>query len=85
MSFTKEFAMSINMDGFASAGHFAKFDPHVSMESRVAVVKIQCRCCGFEPEEAVVPPRICPKCHSRSWERYARPGGILANADRYQS
>jgi predicted Zn-ribbon and HTH transcriptional regulator len=75
--------MSINMEKFASVGHFAKFDPHVSVEARVAVVKMQCHCCGFEPDEGVVPPRICPKCHSRSWERYARPGGILDNADRF--
>ena len=77
--------MSINMENFASNGHFVRFDPYVSTESRVAVVKVQCRCCGFEPEGAVVAPRICPKCHSRSWELYARPRGILENADRYTS
>jgi len=77
--------MSINMESFASAGHFAKFDPYLSSATRVAVVKVQCRCCGFEPEEAVVAPRICPKCHSRSWEQYARPGGTLENADRYSA
>jgi hypothetical protein len=75
--------MSINMESFAAAGHFAKFDPHVSTLSRISVMTIQCRCCGFEPEEAVVAPRICPKCHSRAWEQYARPGGILENADRH--
>jgi hypothetical protein len=77
--------MSINMESFASAGHFARFDPHISPVARIAVVTVQCRSCGFEPEEAVIAPRICPKCHSRSWEHYARPGGILANADRYSA
>jgi len=75
--------MSISMDNFASAGHFAGFDPHLHTAPPVAVVRLQCRCCGFEPEGAVVPPPICPKCHGRSWERFARPGGILENADRY--
>lgn len=75
--------MSINMESFASFGHFARFDPYFSPEPSVAVVKVQCRCCGFEPEEAVIAPKICPKCHARAWERYARPGGTLANADRF--
>jgi hypothetical protein len=75
--------MSINMESFASFGHFAKFDPYASIQPGASVVKLQCRCCGFEPEGTLIAPSICPKCHSRSWERYARPGGILANADRY--
>ncbi|MGD0770200.1 MAG: hypothetical protein ABSB42_18615 [Tepidisphaeraceae bacterium] len=75
--------MSISMDNFASDGHFATFDPHLHAAPRVAVATVQCRCCGFEPEGAVVPPPICPKCHGRSWERLARPRGILENADRY--
>jgi hypothetical protein len=77
--------MSISLDNLASEGHFASFDPHVPLAPRVAVVIVQCRCCGFEPDEAVVPPPICPKCHGRSWERIPRPGGILKNADRYRS
>jgi hypothetical protein len=75
--------MSISMDQFAAEGHFAKYDPHLTATARVSVMKVECRCCGFEPEGAVVPPRICPKCHSRSWSRFAKPGGILENADRY--
>ena len=75
--------MSINMESFAAKGHFATFDPYLQVQPRVAVSKVQCRCCGFEPEESVIPPRICPKCHARSWERFAKPGGILENADRY--
>jgi len=49
------------------------------------VFHLQCRCCGFEPEDTVVPPRLCPKCHGQSWERFAKPGGILENADRYSA
>ena len=74
--------MSISMDSFASEGHFARYEPHAVFAPPVNVMKVECRCCGFEPENAVVPPRICPKCHSRAWERFARPGGILENAER---
>jgi predicted Zn-ribbon and HTH transcriptional regulator len=59
--------MSISMENFASHGHFAKFDPHSSASPRMAVMTVQCRCCGFEPECAITPPRVCPKCHSQSW------------------
>jgi Zn finger protein HypA/HybF involved in hydrogenase expression len=76
--------MSISMEKFAAEGHFATFDPYRESTHRVAVLKLQCRCCGFEPEqEMVVAPRICPKCHGQSWERFAKPGGILENAERY--
>ena len=38
---------------------------------------------GFEPDGVVTPPRLCPKCHGESWERFAKPGSILDNANRY--
>lgn len=75
--------MSIGMDRFASEGHFATYDPFKAPE-RAMIFQVQCRSCGFEPEDVVVPPRCCPKCHGESWERYAKPGSILVNADRYQ-
>jgi hypothetical protein len=75
--------MSISMEGFESHGHFAAYDPHQHHTGRITVFRLECRCCGFEPEDTVVAPRICPKCHSHSWERTARPGSILENADRY--
>lgn len=75
--------MSISMDRFASHGSFATYDPFAVTTTRVAVFQLQCRCCGFEPEGAVTPPRLCPKCHGNSWERFARPGSILDNANRY--
>jgi hypothetical protein len=74
--------MSIGMDSFASEGHFATYDPFRSSQ-RVNVFTLQCRCCGFEPEDVVVAPRVCPKCHGESWERFAKPGSILMNANRY--
>ena len=75
--------MSISMEPFASAGHFATYDPFRAAPQTVAVFRMQCRSCGFEPDDTVVAPPLCPKCHSKSWERYTRPGSILANANRY--
>lgn len=75
--------MSISMERFASEGHFATYDPFTNSQSRIMVFQLQCRSCGYEPEEVVVAPKICPKCHGNSWERFARPGSILQNAERY--
>ncbi len=75
--------MSISMDRFASQGQFATYDPFAKAPQRVAIFTLQCRHCGFEPEDAVVAPRLCPKCHGQSWERFAKPGSILENAERY--
>jgi hypothetical protein len=71
------------MERFGSDGHFASYDPQQHLPQRVSVFLLQCRACGFEPDDVVRPPKICPKCHSEAWERYARPGSILQNADRY--
>ncbi|HET6246094.1 MAG TPA: hypothetical protein VFE47_00200 [Tepidisphaeraceae bacterium] len=75
--------MSISMERFGSEGRFATYNPHPAMSARATVFKLQCRSCGFEPENPVTPPRLCPKCHGESWERFARPGSILDNAERY--
>ena len=75
--------MSISMERFASEGRFATYDAFRSVPKRVDVFQLQCRCCGFEPDAFVTPPRACPKCSGESWERFARPGSILENAQRY--
>lgn len=75
--------MSISMERFESRGLYATFDPFNRERIRVTVFQLQCRCCGYEPEDAVVAPKICPKCHGESFERFARPGSILDNANRY--
>jgi uncharacterized OB-fold protein len=74
--------MSIGTEHWASEGVFATYDPFKSA-SRVTIFRIQCRSCGYEPDDAMVTPRTCPKCHGDSWERFAQPGSILSNADRY--
>ena len=76
--------MSISFEPFASHGHFPTYDPvHAEAARPVMVFQLQCRSCGFEPEDNVVAPRLCPKCHSNSWERFPRPGSILDNSARY--
>ena len=76
--------MSISMEKFSSDGQFASYDPFQSPVKRVSMFHLQCRRCGFEPEDAVVAPRICPKCHGAAWERFTRPGSILENAHRFE-
>ena len=75
--------MSISTESLSSAGHFATYDPNQHLPRRVMIFTAQCRACGYEPEDPVRPPSICPKCHGESWERFARPGSILENAQRY--
>lgn len=76
--------MSISMDRFESTtGHFPTYDLFQNAVQRVMVFQVQCRSCGFEPDDVVSPPSICPKCHGESWERFAKPGSILDNANRY--
>lgn len=75
--------MSISVERFGSEGRFATYNPFPSVSDRAVVFQLQCRCCGFEPEGVVTPPKLCPKCHGESWERFARPGSILDNAQRY--
>jgi hypothetical protein len=75
--------MSISMERFASDGRYATYDPFRTTPPRVEVFQLQCRNCGFEPQDIVVAPKVCPKCHGEWWERFAKPGSILTNADRY--
>ncbi len=75
--------MSIGMDRFSAEGQFVTYDPFISSDARINVFQMQCHSCGFEPEDAVVAPRVCPKCHGESWERFAKPGSVLDNANRY--
>jgi predicted Zn-ribbon and HTH transcriptional regulator len=75
--------MSISNERFAAEGLHLTYDPYEPTERRIAVFQMQCRSCGYEPEDAVTPPKTCPKCRSTSWERFALPGSILANSERY--
>jgi len=78
-----ELTMSIAMERFASEGRYPTYNPFQHEKQRIAVFQLQCRCCGYEPDAYVTPPRLCPKCRGETWERFARPGSILENAERY--
>jgi len=75
--------MSISMERFGAQGQFETYHSSPVLPDRAMIFQLQCRSCGYEPEGGVVsPPRLCPKCHGEVWERFARPGSILANANR---
>jgi hypothetical protein len=71
------------MEKFAASGQFPTYELAPRLTENVMVFAIQCRCCGYEPDDTVIAPKLCPKCHSNSWERYAKPGSLLANAMTY--
>jgi rubrerythrin len=75
--------MAIGIEPFASEGHFLSYDAYAAEGTRVEMFRLACRSCGFEPDDTVVAPSSCPKCHGKSWERYTRPGSILDNAQRF--
>jgi len=75
--------MSISMERFSAQGQFLTYERNHAVLTRPAVFQLQCHSCGYEPADVVVAPRICPKCHGESWERFAKPGSILENAKRY--
>lgn len=75
--------MSFSMDHVVAKKGSASYDPYRPNIERTLVFQVQCRMCSYEPEDTLHPPKICPKCHSQAWERFARPGSILQNADRY--
>ena len=74
--------MVVSSDQVWANGEFPTYDPFSQGTQRAAMFVIQCRLCGFEPEDAVVAPPVCPKCHGQSWERFAKPGSLLVNAER---
>ncbi len=59
--------MSISMERFESKGQFVTYDPFARNISRVAIFQLQCRCCGYEPADAVTAPKVCPKCHGETF------------------
>ena len=67
---------SFSMEHLVAKKETAKYDPYQSTSQRAMVFQVQCRMCGFEPEDLLHPPRICPKCHSQAWERFTRPGAF---------
>ena len=75
--------MPVSLERFGSEGHFLRYNPFPPLAVGKSVFTLQCRSCGFEPEDVVIPPKRCLKCHGQSWERFVRSGSTLDNADRY--
>jgi len=75
--------MSISMGLMGAEGQFVRYEPYPAGSRRLRIYQLQCRSCGYESPDAVVPPESCPKCGARSWERIVMPGMIFRNAERY--
>jgi hypothetical protein len=77
--------MSISMERFGS--NEPLWEPRVSSGSRGPAFpfRLQCRSCGFEPEDAITHLPLCPKCHGSAWERFAFPRSLLMTAERRTS
>ena len=43
--------MSISNERFAAEGLHLTYDPYEPTERRIAVFQMQCRSCGYEPED----------------------------------
>ena len=52
-----------------------------SLQLRTSYVT-ECHYCGFQVDE---PPRVCPKCHGSTWDRFPRPGSLLGRAERVRA
>jgi hypothetical protein len=74
--------MSIAMDRFGLNEPVS--ESLASSRSGVLVFpyRLQCRSCGFEPADAIIPPSRCPKCAGGAWERFAYPRSLLKFAER---
>jgi predicted RNA-binding Zn-ribbon protein involved in translation (DUF1610 family) len=71
------------MEPFGWEALTSKQAPSVEMPKRMFPFHLECRSCGYEPEDMVVAPRHrCPKCGGTAWERSTRPGSLLDRAER---
>jgi rubredoxin len=73
--------MSIDMEHFGSTAQRTETRPQSDATSLAFPYRLQCRACGFEPEDAITPPHRCPKCAGSAWERFALPRSLLTGAD----
>ncbi len=74
--------MSIGMEPFGWEAVAVKEMSSTELSKRLFPFHLECRSCGYEPEDVVVAPRHrCPKCGGTAWERSTRPGSLLDQAD----
>ena len=72
--------MSISVDRSSPEGHFQTFPVRPRRNRHTSMVQLECHACGYQAEDPITPPAVCPKCHGSAWERSPRPGSILENA-----
>ncbi|HEY2589863.1 MAG TPA: hypothetical protein VGI81_29230 [Tepidisphaeraceae bacterium] len=51
------------------------FDPQrarFESDRQPPAVRLECRACGYEADDPIVPPTVCPKCHGSTWQRSSR-------------
>jgi hypothetical protein len=75
--------MSISADRFGSVGLFRSVKPSPAESARVRLYQVQCHNCSYDRWDPVNVDGTCPKCGGHAWDRFVRPGSILANAERY--
>ena len=68
--------MSISMERFESSECFAN-DPRASEGPPPLTSTLHCCQCAYQPDDPLVAPRVCPRCHGSSFERVAVPGILL--------
>ena len=75
--------MSISMEPFGWQAISSHQPSSAQSPKRMFPYHLQCRACGYEPEDLVLAPRAkCPKCAATAWERFTRPGSLLDDAER---
>ena len=51
---------------------FSSEDPAIESRRPGTPVRLECRWCGYEADDPIVPPTVCPKCHGSTWQRSGR-------------
>jgi hypothetical protein len=74
--------MSIAMEQFGSSEQKSELLASSGSPGPGFPYRLQCRSCGFDPRDVIVPPPRCPKCAGHSWERFVFPGSLLMHTDR---
>jgi hypothetical protein len=74
--------MSIDMERFGSKEQQTDFRDSVHGARTACPYRLQCRACGFEPEDVIVASPRCPKCDGSSWERFVYPRSLLTGPSR---
>lgn len=79
LAFLKERAMTKHQQPNRAHRVFAASNRGTDNDCFINRWIIECRTCGFEPDDQWSLPRTrCPKCHATTWRRVPRPGSLLA-------